>query len=405
MGNSNSSPSTADVTAANPDDAGAGSGRCPSIGGLDDSLVAPMSTTEIHIQPTADACQSTPSKQLQATDFDLEVESAMASTTTFPDTGPEPSGRSRRVEDYYVLESTRLGRGHYATVYRGRSRRTNQPVAIKKIRRALTDETRLKSEVAALRKIQEHPNIVSLLDVFETAGDVYVVMELCTGGELFERLAEKGPYSEMDCVRHVRCMAEAVAFMHANDIVHRDLKPENILLSTPDDTLACIKIADFGLAKITTATSMKTKCGTWGYSAPEMISGSGCTFGYDAKVDSWSLGTILYILLCGFHPFDPNGTRSDNDMIAAIKKCHFDYADEAWVGISIQAKDLIKHLLVLDPNERYSIADVLAHPWITGREGVDIPVQPLSPTIHTDLARFQKTTRAKMYDEVDENEA
>ncbi|KAF0712614.1 Aste57867_4750 [Aphanomyces stellatus] len=309
------------------------------------------------------------------------------------------SGRRRRLEDFYMVESKPLGRGHYATVWKARSRATLEAVAVKKIKRALTDEARLQAEVAALRRIRTHPNIVTLLDVFETHSDVQLVMELCTGGELFERLASRGPYSEMDCVRHVKHLAQAVAYMHAHNIVHRDLKPENILLSTADDAAACIKIADFGLAKLNT-TTMKTKCGTWGYSgtqaAPEMISGSGVSFGYDAKVDSWSIGTILYILLCGFHPFDPLGNRSDNDMIAAIKKCHFDFTDDAWIGISAQAKDLIRHLLVLDPTLRYSMAELLAHPWIVGQAGVDIPVQPLSPTIHTDLARFQQQSKQKM---------
>ncbi|ETV92901.1 CAMK/CAMK1 protein kinase, variant 2 [Aphanomyces invadans] len=171
----------------------------------------------------------------------------------------------RRVDDEYELERTPLGRGHYATVWRGRCRKTNQDVAVKKIKRVLTDDARLKSEVAALQRIRTHPNIVTLLDVFESPSEVLLVMELCTGGELFERLAAKGPYSEMDCVRHVKSLAEAVAYLHENGIVHRDLKPENILLSTPDDNDAVVKIADFGLAKLNT-TTMKTKCGTWGYS-------------------------------------------------------------------------------------------------------------------------------------------
>ncbi|ETV92900.1 CAMK/CAMK1 protein kinase, variant 1 [Aphanomyces invadans] len=301
----------------------------------------------------------------------------------------------RRVDDEYELERTPLGRGHYATVWRGRCRKTNQDVAVKKIKRVLTDDARLKSEVAALQRIRTHPNIVTLLDVFESPSEVLLVMELCTGGELFERLAAKGPYSEMDCVRHVKSLAEAVAYLHENGIVHRDLKPENILLSTPDDNDAVVKIADFGLAKLNT-TTMKTKCGTWGYSAPEMISGSGVSFGYDAKVDSWSIGTILYILLCGFHPFDPMGSRSDNEMIAHIKACSFTFDDPAWVGLSGSAKDLIRHLLVLDPVKRYSMADLLAHPWITGREGVHVPIQPLSPTIHTDLARYQQRSKHRM---------
>ncbi|ETV75971.1 CAMK/CAMK1 protein kinase, variant 1 [Aphanomyces astaci] len=276
------------------------------------------------------------------------------------------SGRRRRIDETYELEPTPLGRGHYATVWRGRCRATDMAVAVKKIKRVLTDDSRLKSEVAALRRIRTHPNIVTLLDVYETPSEVLLVMELCTGGELFERLAARGPYSEMDCVRHVKSLAEAVAYLHANGIVHRDLKPENILLSTPHDADAVVKIADFGLAKLNT-TTMKTKCGTWGYSAPEMISGSGVSFGYDAKVDSWSIGTILYILLCGFHPFDPLGNRSDNDMIAHIKTSTFDFDDPAWVGLSAKAKDLIRHLLVLDPAARYSMADLLAHPWITVR--------------------------------------
>ncbi|RHY34967.1 hypothetical protein DYB32_000523 [Aphanomyces invadans] len=122
-------------------------------------------------------------------------------------------------------------------------------------------------------------------------------------GELFERLAAKGPYSEMDCVRHVKSLAEAVAYLHENGIVHRDLKPENILLSTPDDNDAVVKIADFGLAKLNT-TTMKTKCGTWG--------------------------------LCGFHPFDPMGSRSDNEMIAHIKACSFTFDDPVRSNVATQ---------------------------------------------------------------------
>lgn len=187
-------------------------------------------------------------------------------------------------------------RGHYAIVNAGKCRQTGRSVAIKKIRRFLSDEKRVRSEITVLQSIEKHPNIVELIDVLETPREVYLVLEMCSGGELFERLADKGPYSEADCARHTRDMAKAVQYLHENGILHRDLKPENILLSSTDDRTASLKVADFGLAKILKGKSTKTKCGTWGYSAPEMISGSGCTFGYDYKVDSWSLGTILYIL-------------------------------------------------------------------------------------------------------------
>ncbi|KAG7381612.1 hypothetical protein PHYPSEUDO_005816 [Phytophthora pseudosyringae] len=309
-----------------------------------------------------------------------------------------PAAPRRRVEEFYDVQTELLGRGHYATVSRGRCRRTGRAVAIKKIKRFLTDPKRLRAEITALRRVKQHPNIVELIDVFETTREVHLVLELCTGGELFERLAEIGAYSEADCVRHVRDMARAVQYLHECGIVHRDLKPENILLSTPDDHDAVVKVADFGLAKVFAGTNLKTKCGTWGYSAPEMISGSGSVFGYDAKVDSWSLGSILYILLCGYHPFDPEGERSDNEMIASIKACSFEFDDGGWATISDGAKDLVRHLLVLDPDDRFSMKQVLEHPWITGSPSfasLHASELPLSPTIHYELAKYREHTKQK----------
>ncbi|KAG1686183.1 hypothetical protein DVH05_007110 [Phytophthora capsici] len=189
-------------------------------------------------------------------------------------------------------------------------------------------------------------------------------------------------------------MARAVQYLHECGIVHRDLKPENILLSTPDDNEAVVKVADFGLAKVFAGTNLKTKCGTWG----EMISGSGSAFGYDAKVDSWSLETILYILLCGYHPFDPEGERSDNEMIASIKACCFEFDDEGWGSISDGAKDLVRHLLVLDPDHRFSKEQVLEHPWISGSPSstaLHASELPLSPTIDQELAKYRENTKQK----------
>lgn len=121
-----------------------------------------------------------------------------------------------RLMDVSVHEYYRMlhDRGHYAVVCRGKCKRTGRAVAIKKIKRFLTDEKRLRAEISVLQKVQQHPNIVELIDVFETAREVQLVLELCTGGELFERLADKGPYSEADCVRHVRDMAHAVHYLH-----------------------------------------------------------------------------------------------------------------------------------------------------------------------------------------------
>ena len=149
-----------------------------------------------------------------------------------------------------------------------------------------------------------------------------------------------------------------------------------------------------------------------------MVSGSATAFGYDSKVDSWSLGTILYILyackgtagakssrLCGYHPFDPQGTSSDNEMMKAIRSCRFDFEDEAWDGVSEGAKDLIRHLLVLDPTDRFSMTQVLSHEWMRGMAGQEVTVSPLSPTIHRDLARYRANSRGKSFFEDDETEA
>ncbi|CCI50645.1 hypothetical protein ABG067_006878 [Albugo candida] len=302
---------------------------------------------------------------------------------------------ARRLEDFYIIENRTIGRGHYAIVNAGKCRQTGRSVAIKKIRRFLSDEKRVRSEITVLQSIEKHPNIVELIDVLETPREVYLVLEMCSGGELFERLADKGPYSEADCARHTRDMAKAVQYLHENGILHRDLKPENILLSSTDDRTASLKVADFGLAKILKGKSTKTKCGTWGYSAPEMISGSGCTFGYDYKVDSWSLGTILYILLCGYHPFDSTGATSDNEIIANIKACRYNFDDEAWTAISADAKDLIGHLLELNPDDRYSTTQILSHPWIHSAHSDPKSMLPLSPRIHHDLAKYQKSSKHK----------
>jgi hypothetical protein len=164
-----------------------------------------------------------------------------ATTATGSVTSAPTPASQRRVEELYEVSTQTLGRcdllflslccllhgsrsdcgmddrGHYAVVCRGRCRRTGRVVAIKKIKRFLTDEKRLRAEIAVLQRVKKHPNIVELIDVFETAREVHLVLELCTGGELFERLADKGPYSEADCARHLRDMATAVQYLHEYD--------------------------------------------------------------------------------------------------------------------------------------------------------------------------------------------
>uniref|UniRef100_A0AAQ6IVE1 Protein kinase domain-containing protein n=1 Tax=Anabas testudineus TaxID=64144 RepID=A0AAQ6IVE1_ANATE len=202
---------------------------------------------------------------------------------------------------------------------------------------------------------------IQLKEIFETDTDIALVLELVTGGELFDRIVERGYYSERDAAHVIKQILEAVAYLHENGVVHRDLKPENLLYA--DLSLdAPLKIADFGLSKIIDdQVTMKTVCGTPGYCAPEILRGNA----YGPEVDMWSVGVILYILLCGFEPFfDPRG---DQYMYSRILNCDYEFVSPWWDEVSLNAKDLVSKLIVLDPHKRLSVQEALQHPWVLGK--------------------------------------
>ena len=207
---------------------------------------------------------------------------------------PQPSQRtgSETLTDLYEVGEV-LGHGHFAVVNRGVNKETGEAVAIKAIEKGRTDVSAIRREVAILQKVGSHPNIVALRDVFETEDRWYLVMELVTGGELFERLVKRGPYSEKEASRLMRQMAEAIAWLHSQGVCHRDLKPENLLLSQKDPSgEITLKICDFGLSvALGQDGTLNEKQGTWAYWAPEMWTGH-----YGKQVDMWSLGVILYIM-------------------------------------------------------------------------------------------------------------
>ncbi|KAB0406946.1 hypothetical protein E2I00_002336, partial [Balaenoptera physalus] len=208
---------------------------------------------------------------------------------------------------------------------------------------------------------------IKLKEIFETPIEISLVLELVTGGELFDRIVEKGYYSERDAADAVKQILEAVAYLHENGIVHRDLKPENLLYATPAPD-APLKIADFGLSKIVEhQVLMKTVCGTPGYcvftlsAAPEIL--RGCAYG--PEVDMWSVGIITYILLCGFEPFYDE--RGDQFMFRRILNCEYYFISPWWDEVSLNAKDLVRKLIVLDPKKRLTTFQALQHPWVTGK--------------------------------------
>uniref|UniRef100_G3SYI8 Calcium/calmodulin-dependent protein kinase type IV n=2 Tax=Elephantidae TaxID=9780 RepID=G3SYI8_LOXAF len=250
-------------------------------------------------------------------------------------------------------------RGATSIVYRCKQKGTQKPYALKVLKKTV-DKKIVRTEIGVLLRLS-HPNIIKLKEIFETPTEISLVLELVTGGELFDRIVEKGYYSERDAADAVKQILEAVAYLHENGIVHRDLKPENLLYATPAPD-APLKIADFGLSKIVEhQVLMKTVCGTPGYCAPEIL--RGCAYG--PEVDMWSVGIITYILLCGFEPFYDE--RGDQFMFRRILNCEYYFISPWWDEVSLNAKDLVRKLIVLDPKKRLTTFQALQHPWVTGK--------------------------------------
>ncbi|KAH8342756.1 hypothetical protein KR084_006072 [Drosophila pseudotakahashii] len=280
------------------------------------------------------------------------------------------------IEEKYNLHGL-LGTGAFSEVRLAESKETpGDHFAVKIIdKKALKGkEESLENEIRVLRRFSAnhfdgkcpngtrltHPNIVQLLETYEDKSKVYLVMELVTGGELFDRIVEKGSYTEKDASHLIRQILEAVDYMHEQGVVHRDLKPENLLYYSADDD-SKIMISDFGLSKMEDSGIMATACGTPGYVAPEVLAQKP----YGKAVDVWSIGVISYILLCGYPPFyDEN----DANLFAQILKGVFEFDSPYWDEISESAKHFIKNLMCVAVEKRYTCKQALAHAWISGNE-------------------------------------
>ncbi|XP_037109799.1 calcium/calmodulin-dependent protein kinase type 1D-like [Syngnathus acus] len=275
-----------------------------------------------------------------------------------------------------------LGTGAFSEVVMAREKATGKMVAIKCIpKKALKGkEMSLENEIAVLRKIK-HENIVALEDIYESSNHLYLIMQLVSGGELFDRIVEKGFYTEMDASRLIRQVLDAVNYLHSMGIVHRDLKPENLLYFSPHDE-SKIMISDFGLSKMEgPGDVMATACGTPGYVAPEVLAQKP----YSKAVDCWSIGVIAYILLCGYPPFyDEN----DSKLFEQILKADYEFDAPYWDDISDSAKDFISRLMEKDPEKRFTCDQALEHPWIAGGTA-------LCKNIHESVSRQMRKNFAK----------
>jgi len=325
------------------------------------------------------------------------VTAAPSAMTSVPSFSPLAFSEMPKTYEVDFTDAGFLGSGHYASVYRGKNRSTGQAIAVKKVNKKLTRVESLKLEVEALRKMAGHPNIVELYDVYLDDDHMYLVLELLAGGELFDRIVSSGAYSERDAAFHMRKIGSALQYMHSKGIVHRDLKPENLVLvdNTPE---SAIKISDFGLSKILKDDEevMMTICGTKAYSAPEVGFGyrqAGVPrndSGYSAKVDMWSLGVILYVIVAAYHPFDPHGVDDDRTIWSRIVACKWDFNDQVWETLSDSLKDLLRKLIEPDPDKRLSADEFLQHPWLSD---VSSPVCPLPSLTRTRSSRYWRNVQ------------
>ncbi|XP_014063383.1 calcium/calmodulin-dependent protein kinase type 1D [Salmo salar] len=275
-----------------------------------------------------------------------------------------------------------LGTGAFSEVVLAQERSTGKMFAVKCIpKKALKGkESSIENEIAVLRKIK-HENIVALEDIYESSNHLYLIMQLVSGGELFDRIVEKGFYTEKDASTLIRQVLDAVDYLHKLGIVHRDLKPENLLYFNPQDE-SKIMISDFGLSKMEgSGDVMSTACGTPGYVAPEVLAQKP----YSKAVDCWSIGVIAYILLCGYPPFyDEN----DSKLFEQILKADYEFDAPYWDDISDSAKDFIGSLMEKDPAKRFTCDQALRHPWIAGDTA-------LCKNIHESVSRQIRKNFAK----------
>ncbi|XP_054795999.1 CDPK-related kinase 5-like [Prosopis cineraria] len=270
-----------------------------------------------------------------------------------------------------------VGRGHFGYTCSARFKKGEHKglqVAVKVIPKAkMTTAIAIEDvrrEVKILRALTGHTNLIQFYDAFEDQDNVYVVMELCEGGELLDRILSRGgKYSEEDAKAVMVQILNVVAFCHLQGVVHRDLKPENFLYASKDESSE-LKAIDFGLSDFVKPDErLNDIVGSAYYVAPEVLHRS-----YSTEADIWSIGVIAYILLCGSRPF---WARTESGIFRAVLKADPSFDEAPWPSLSLEAKDFVRRLLNKDPRKRLSAAQALSHPWIRNYNNVKVPLDIL----------------------------
>ena len=306
------------------------------------------------------------------------------------------------LDNYEVIKQ--LGKGGYGKVYEVKNKKSGDIRACKHLSKlSIKNLEKFEREINILIN-SDHPNIIKIYEIYESQRSLYLVMEECKGGEIFDRIIEhiqsKSMYSEKDAAEIFLQVMSSIEYCHNNGICHRDLKPENLLyLNAGPEKNNPIKVIDFGLSQfIDPNKKLKTKVGTAYYVAPEILKGD-----YTEKCDIWSAGVILYIFLSGDPPF--NGP-SDSAIYSKIAEMKFTFPEKKWKNISKEAKDLILHMIAPE-KERYNAKQVLAHPWFKNASDVPLSTLNFDPAFFIDYVRgseLKKIALLYIASRLDENE-
>ncbi|XP_036727312.1 ribosomal protein S6 kinase alpha-2 isoform X3 [Balaenoptera acutorostrata] len=271
-------------------------------------------------------------------------------------------GNNTRFTDGYEVKED-IGVGAYSVCKRCVHMATDAEYAVKIIDKSKRDPS---EEIEILLRYGQHPNIITLKDVYDDGKFVYLVMELMRGGELLDRILRQRYFSEREASDVLCTITKTMDYLHSQGVVHRDLKPSNILYMDESGNPESIRICDFGFAKQLRAENglLMTPCYTANFVAPEVLKRQG----YDAACDIWSLGILLYTMLAGFTPFANGPDDTPEDILARIGSGKYALSGGNWDSISDAAKDVVSKMLHVDPHQRLTAVQVLRHPWVVNRE-------------------------------------
>jgi calcium-dependent protein kinase len=293
--------------------------------------------------------------------------------------------KTGRVQDVYAMER-QIGAGSYGSVCKGTHRVTKVVRAVKTLAKGkVRNVERFRREIAIM-KVLDHPGVIKLFETFEDHRNIYLVMELCEGGELLDKIIASGHFTEAEAAHVLKQALRALYYIHQNGICHRDLKPENFLCQSKDPILSnIVKIIDFGLSHdFQPGGTMSTKAGTPFYVAPEVLKGS-----YTELCDVWSIGVIMYVLLCGYPPFTG---KDKGEVLSKVQTGCVHFCARDWYGVSDAAVDLVKKLLMHDPQERLTAEQALKHEWIF-KKAPAAPAAPLDENFVERLRQFRAQSK------------